>query len=408
MIHNPRVLRINSREEIERELEEMGVDPSSIDSIFPKMLHFNLKLQDVDRKAANILREEMRQIGGDFASAPEAINHSVESTDVILSGNYHDFERLIEKVKDTAFGLDGLRDDIQEAIDNHYRDGFVVRCKKTDLKVSERTHIMGVINVTPDSFSDGGLFFDSDRAVAHGLQLVDQGADIIDIGGETTRPGSTPISAEAEINRVIPVIERLAPRTAVPISVDTYKSVVAEKAIEAGAEIINDISGLHFDPKMAEIAAHYDVPIVLMHIRGTPLNMQQNPFYKSLTGEIIEYLRESIEMGERAGVDPDKIIIDPGIGFGKSLDEGHNLRIISKLSEFKSLGKPILVGPSRKAFIGKILDCDVTEREEGTAAAVSAAILNGANIVRVHNVGMMKKVVKVVDAIKKSTSFEKT
>lgn len=284
--------------------------------------------------------------------------------------------------------------------DNQYEYEFVIRCKKGDLNLSKRTHIMGVINVTPDSFSDGGFFFDPDRAVDHALELVDEGADIVDIGGETTRPGSKPITAEAEISRVIPVIERLARKIDVPISIDTYKSLVAERAIEAGAEIINDISALNFDPKMVEIASRHDVPVVLMHIKGTPENMQQNPCYESLISEIIEYLKDSIEMAEKAGIDPHKIIIDPGIGFGKSLDDGHNLKIINRLSEFKSLGKPILVGPSRKAFIGKILDADVTQREEGTAAAVSAAVLNGANIVRVHNVGMIKKVVRVIDAIK--------
>ena len=284
--------------------------------------------------------------------------------------------------------------------DNQYEDEFIVRCKKGDLNLSKRTHIMGVINVTPDSFSDGGFFFDPNRAIAHALKLVDEGADIIDIGGETTRPGSKPITAETEISRVIPVIERLAPKIDVPISIDTYKSLVAERAIEAGAEIINDISALNFDPKMAEIASRHDVPVVLMHIKGTPENMQQNPCYVSVISEIIEYLKDSIEMAEKAGIDPHKIIIDPGIGFGKSLDDGHNLKIINRLSEFKSLGKPILVGPSRKAFIGKILNADVTQREEGTAAAVSAAVLNGANIVRVHNVGMIRKVVRVIDAIK--------
>lgn len=284
--------------------------------------------------------------------------------------------------------------------DNQYEDEFIVRCKKGDLNLSKRTHIMGVINVTPDSFSDGGFFFDPNRAIAHALKLVDEGADIIDIGGETTRPGSKPITAETEISRVIPVIERLAPKIDVPISIDTYKSLVAERAIEAGAEIINDISALNFDPKMPEIASRHDIPVVLMHIKGTPENMQQNPCYVSVISEIIEYLKDSIEMAEKAGIDPHKIIIDPGIGFGKSLDDGHNLKIINRLSEFKSLGKPILVGPSRKAFIGKILNADVTQREEGTAAAVSAAVLNGANIVRVHNVGMIRKVVRVIDAIK--------
>ncbi len=287
-----------------------------------------------------------------------------------------------------------------KAIDKGHRDDFIIRCRNVDLHLGRRTHIMGIVNVTPDSFSDGGLFFEPDRAVTHALKLVDEGADIIDVGGETTRPGSTPVDAEEEVTRVVPVIEALASKIDAPISIDTYKSVVAEKAVEAGADIINDISALHFDPDMARTVACLDVPVILMHIKGTPENMQQAPHYESLIFEITQYLRESIGMAQDAGIDIDKIIIDPGIGFGKSIDEGHNLKIIHRLSEFKDLGRPILVGVSRKAFIGRILDADVTEREEGTAAAVSAAVLNGANIVRVHNVGMIKKVVKVIDAIR--------
>jgi dihydropteroate synthase len=268
------------------------------------------------------------------------------------------------------------------------------------LNLNERTHIMGIVNITPDSFSDGGMFFDPDLAIAHALKLVDEGADIIDIGGETTRPGSKPISAKEESARVIPVVERLAQLIDVPISIDTYKSTVAKRAIDAGADMINDISALRFDPGMKVVAAKYDVPIVLMHMKGTPLNMQKDPRYESLILEIIAYLREGIEIAQRAGIDPGRIIIDPGIGFGKSIKERHNLEIIKRLSEFRVLGMPILIGPSRKAFIGEILGTDITEREEGTAAAVSAAVLNGANIVRVHNVGMIKRVVKVIDAIK--------
>lgn len=259
---------------------------------------------------------------------------------------------------------------------------------------------MGIVNITPDSFSDGGLFFDPDLAVTHALKLVDEGADIIDVGGETTKPGSKPISEKEESARVIPVVERLSEMIDVPISIDTYKSAVAKRAIDAGAEMINDISALRFDPDMKVTAAKYDVPIVLMHMKGTPLNMQKDPRYESLISEIINYLRESIEIAKRAGIDPDRIIIDPGIGFGKSIKKGHNLEIIKRLSEFRTLGKPVLIGPSRKAFIGEILGADITEREEGTAAAVSAAVLNGANIVRVHNVGMVKRVVKVIDAVK--------
>ena len=400
MTYNTRVLSVRSMKDALQELREIRTDPFAVLSLSSKMVYINLKLEGVGCEVADILEQEMRSIGGDAAVAQRVARGAIGSTDVILVGSYNHFRRLIEKVNLQPFGQNGLVDEIEDAIDNFDKDGFVIRSKKAHLDLSQRTHIMGIVNVTPDSFSDGGLFLNPESALSHALKLVDQGADIIDIGGETTRPGSKPVNAQEEIDRVVPLIKGLAPKISVPISIDTYKSIVAERAIEAGAEIINDISALRFDPDMARIAAHYDVPVVLMHIKDTPFDMQQAPHYESLISEIIQYLRESIEIAQKAGIDADKIIIDPGIGFGKSVDEGHNLKIINKLSEFKNLGKPILVGPSRKLFIGKILEVGVNEREEGTAAAVSAAILNGANIVRVHNVDMTRKVVKVIDAIK--------
>jgi len=263
----------------------------------------------------------------------------------------------------------------------------------------KKTYIMGILNVTPDSFYDGGRFFNPQKAVEHALRMVDEGADIIDVGGESTRPGAQPVSIDEELKRVIPVIEAITKKISIPISIDTYKACVAEEAIKAGATIINDISGLRFDPEMAYIASKYSVPVVLMHIKGTPKDMQKNPHYEALIPEIIEYLRESIIMAKQAGIDENMIVIDPGIGFGK-LPE-HNLQIIKNLREFCYLGKPILIGVSRKSFIGKVLnEPSPDKRLEGTAAAVTASILNGANIVRVHDVGFMSKIVKVADAIK--------
>lgn len=262
-----------------------------------------------------------------------------------------------------------------------------------------KTYIMGILNVTPDSFFDGGKYSDRDRAIARAFQLIEEGADIIDIGGESTRPGSSPVTIDEELKRVIPVIEEIAKRVDIPISIDTYKAKVAEEAINAGASIINDISGFRFDPEMPYIAAKYDTPVVLMHIKGTPKDMQKNPQYDALIPEIIEYLRTSIVIAKNAGVRDDKIIIDPGIGFGK-LPE-HNLQILRDLKVFSLLGKPILIGVSRKSFIGKILnDAPPEARLEGTAAAVAVSIINGANIIRVHDVAYISKIVKVVDAIK--------
>ncbi|MBM4135877.1 MAG: dihydropteroate synthase [Nitrospira sp.] len=267
------------------------------------------------------------------------------------------------------------------------------------LDFSQKTYIMGILNITPDSFSDGGLYFDKHAAIERSYRMVEEGADIIDVGGESTRPGSEPITIEEEIRRTIPVIEAIAKEINVPISIDTYKSEIAKKALDAGASMVNDISGLRFDPMMTEVVSEYKVPVVIMHIKGKPKDMQQDPVYEALIPEIMDYLRVGIRLAISTGISEDKIIIDPGIGFGKTFD--HNLEVINNLKEFTLLEKPILIGPSRKAFIGKILgDVPVTERLEGTSASVAVSIMNGANIIRVHDVKEMARVVKVVDAIK--------
>ena len=251
--------------------------------------------------------------------------------------------------------------------------------------------------MTPDSFSDGGRFLKIEDAVRCGIKMAEEGADIIDVGGESTRPGSDPLEIEEELSRVIPVIKALSKEIDIPISIDTYKSEVAQKALEAGAEMINDISALRFDPKMKEVVAEYQVPVVLMHIKGTPKNMQENPYYDDVIKEIIEYLKESIKMATDAGVQEGNIIIDPGIGFGKRLED--NLSILKNLKKFSILNCPILVGPSRKSFIGKILDLPAEERLEGSLAALAIAIMNGANIVRVHDVKESKRMAGIADAI---------
>ncbi|PIP69791.1 MAG: dihydropteroate synthase [Nitrospirae bacterium CG22_combo_CG10-13_8_21_14_all_44_11] len=230
--------------------------------------------------------------------------------------------------------------------------------------------------------------------------MVEEGADIIDVGGESTRPGSEPVPLQEEIDRTIPVIEEISKKIKVPVSIDTYKAEVARRALDAGASIVNDISGLRFDPEMPKVVSQYKVPVVIMHIKGTPKDMQANPIYEALIPEIMDYFRESIRLAVESGITEDKIIIDPGIGFGKTFD--HNLEIIKNLREFTLLEKPLLVGVSRKAFIGKILgDAPVSERLEGSEAAAAISILNGANIIRVHDVKEMKKVALVADAIKR-------
>jgi dihydropteroate synthase len=276
------------------------------------------------------------------------------------------------------------------------------------LELGLLTRIMGILNITPNSFSDGGKFFDQKRALDQAERLAADGADILDIGGESTRPFSEAVDAEEETRRVVPVIEYLAKKITIPISVDTTKAVVAERAIAAGASIINDVSALHFDPRMAAVAAKNDCLLVLMHMKGTPRDMQVAPVYDDLMGEVKQYLANAVAQAEAAGVKKNKIIRDPGIGFGKTLD--HNLFLIQRLKEFQSFDLPVLLGTSRKAFIRKLLAQNGNSEpspdhplvETGTQASVAAGILAGAHIVRVHDVANTRATVKIVDAIRNS------
>lgn len=258
---------------------------------------------------------------------------------------------------------------------------------------------MGILNVTPDSFFDGGRYIKKEKAIEHGVKMFEQGADIIDVGGESTRPYSKRVSLNEELERVIPVIEGLSKEIDIPISIDTYKSKVAEEAIKAGASIINDISAFRFDPEMPKVASKMGVPVILMHMKGRPENMQNNPCYDNLISEIISFLKNKKKVATDYGIKEDYIIIDPGIGFGKKIE--HNLEIIRSLSSFSVLGSPILIGVSNKAFIGEIVGKEEEQRETGTMAAVACAIMNGAHIVRVHNVKKTVETARMVDAIKR-------
>jgi len=271
---------------------------------------------------------------------------------------------------------------------------FAFKSQVYDL--SARTHIMGILNVTPDSFSDGGRFFDLEQAVDRGVELAQQGADFLDIGGESTRPGSDPVSEAEEIRRVVPVIERLNREVRIPLSIDTYKSDVARAALAAGACIVNDISGMTYDPLMIGTVSGSRATVVLMHILGTPKTMQLKPVYDDVVRDVFQFLERQSALARENGIT--QIMVDPGLGFGKELH--HNVELMKQLGTFARLGYPIVVGPSRKSFIGKILDLPVDQRLEGTAAAVTACILRGANIVRVHDVKEMKRVAMVADALK--------
>lgn len=270
------------------------------------------------------------------------------------------------------------------------------------LKLGSKTQIMGIINLTLDSFSGDGMYSNSKNSVNGRVtrkaeKMVREGADIIDVGGESTRPGARPISVGEEIRRVIPAIQKLVKRIKVPISVDTYKVEVAKAALDAGASMVNSINGVKRGLKLAKLVSRYKVPIIMMHIKGTPHTMQKNPRYKSVISDIISDLKKQIAIARDAGIEEDKIIIDPGIGFGKTAV--HNLLILKKLRKFKSLGRPIVIGASRKSFIGSILSVGVGQRVMGTAASISLAIANGAHIIRVHDVKEMAQVARISDAI---------
>lgn len=283
---------------------------------------------------------------------------------------------------------------------NPLKDVRDVTARSFRLQLGERAHIMGILNITPDSFSDGNKFFSRSAAIAQAVRMADEGADIIDVGGESTRPGAGDVSVEEEIRRVIPVIGDLAGRLDIPISIDTRKSEVAEAAIRAGASIINDVSGLRHDVRVADVAARSGAALIIMHMKGSPRDMQVSPVYKDVVEEIIKFLKSSISIALRSGMKKDRIIIDPGIGIGFGKNVEHNLTILNRLRKFSVLKKPIAVGVSRKAFIGKILGIDIpSKRIAGTVAANTIAVMNGASILRVHDVREAVAAARIAESV---------
>ena len=265
------------------------------------------------------------------------------------------------------------------------------------LKHQPHTLIMGILNVTPDSFSDGGKFKSHDQAIGHAVKMIKEGANIIDIGGESTRPGAKAVQLEEELMRIIPIIEAIRLKSDCLISIDTYKSKVAEAALDAGADMVNDISGLTFDQNMASLAAERNVPVIIMHIKGRPRDMQKNPNYDNLIKEIKVFFELQIATAKRAGIDSGNIILDPGIGFGKRLED--NFEIIRELGQISTMGYPVLLGPSRKSFIGFTLDLPIEERMEGTLASITASVINGARIVRVHDIQATRRTLTITEKI---------
>lgn len=388
-----RAVNIENLAQAKREITLIGADDAGVNVMAPKAIHRVVKVENLSTKAAVILKQEMLSKGGEAAVSRGVGNLSVEKTDILLMGTVKQFNRVISKLRAQPFGLSKLSELLCETLGNLEADCRKpgLNCRGRNLPLGERTLIMGILNITPDSFSDGGKFYDMDVAVKHAREMLEMGADIIDIGGESTRPTAEAVSLEEELERVIPVLRRLVRDIDAPISVDTYKAETARQALLEGAHIINDVWGLKADPKMAGVVAEYDdVPVVMMH-------NQKGTQYNSLMDDILGSLKESVDIALQAGVRKDNIILDPGIGFGKDTDQ--NLEVMNRLWEFKTLGYPVLLGTSRKSIIGNTLGLPVTERVEGTGATVCYGIAQGVDIVRVHDIKEMARIVKMTDAM---------
>ncbi len=387
-----RVLDSVARDEVIAELHARGADRDVAEAVVGRGLGRAMLVGPLALEEAQALMRAAQERGETAALAKPAGRADPSRSEVVLMGSMGQLAAAAQRIG----GEVGAR---MEAA----RQGFalpaerVVRCGNRELALGRKTLVMGIINVTPDSFSGDGLGGDAGAAVAQGKRMVEEGADILDVGGESTRPGSEPVELEEERARVVPVVEALAAEVEVPLSIDTYKSRVAREALAKGASMVNDISGLHADEEMAGVASEAGAAVVVMHIQGRPRDMQKNPRYADVIGEISDYLEEGIARTEAAGIARERIIVDPGIGFGKKLE--HNLEILRRLRELRCLGCAVMVGTSRKSMIGMILDLPAEERLEGTAATVALAVAGGADIVRVHDVKEMVRVARVADAI---------
>jgi dihydropteroate synthase len=394
---SPRIILIRSPEDAAREMQKVGVSEGGIRVMSAKAQTLVVKIAGANVATAHILKQQMLSIGGDAAVAKGVLTHSVDSTDILLLGTHAQLRDLVQKLSYQPFDLPNLGTRLAALLDSFApRPRTILRARHHSLDLGKRVHVMAILNVTPDSFSDGGVTMRPSEALEHALAMIEEGADVIDVGGQSSRPGAKPIPVDEELKRAIPVVERLHEEWKGPISIDTCRAVVAEEAMKAGASIVNDITAFRKDPPIGQVVARFDAACVLMHMRGTPETMQENPEYDDLMGEIASFLRSAVDTARAAGIEDDQIVIDPGIGFGKTTE--HNLAILRHLPELAVLGKPILVGPSRKSFIGRVLDLPVDDRLEGTLATAAYAVAQGARMLRVHEVRPVVRAARMVEA----------
>jgi dihydropteroate synthase len=392
-----RILAISHRQDLNRELAAIQADAASWDIFADKSRIVALKLEAVSTATANILKQTALAAGADCAVHRLAASGRVRTSDAILFATPRQLDRICEHLKSQPECVARLVPEM-EALRTRcagYDLTVMIDGKKVDL--GARTYVMGVLNVTPDSFSDGGQYVEPEAAFERALEMEAEGADFIDVGAESTRPGSNPVPAEEQLRRLRPVLRLMRKQVKLPVSVDTTSAHVAEAALAEGAAMVNDVSGLGSDRRMAKVVARSGVPCVIMHMKGRPRTMQRKPAYRDMMADIVGRLGQAVAHGERFGVERSQMIVDPGIGFGKGLE--HNYEILRRLSELESLGRPILVGPSRKRFIGETLGAAPDERVEGTVAACVVAAEHGANIVRVHDVKPVVRALKLADAV---------
>ena len=393
---NAHPIDIATAGDLARHLKEIDVAADEIEKVTDSFLHCAIKLERVDTRGANLMRGYLESLGGGIAMSREAREYTARDTDVIISGSRRTLLLLAARLKGEPYGLDAVGTEIAACTASGTK---VMAWGNRTLDFTHKTYVMGILNCTPDSFYPSSRAATLKEALKAARGMRDAGVDIIDVGGESTRPGSDAVPENEEIRRVIPVIQALRAESDVLISIDTRKKEVAERALDAGADIVNDISALRHNEELARLVARRGVPIVLMHMRGVPKTMQRNPAYRNTMSEILRDLQQSIAAALGAGIARDMIIVDPGIGFGKRIQD--NLRIIRELSSLQSLNFPILVGLSRKGFIGEILNRPVEERLIGTITANTLAILNGANIIRVHDVPDAVEMVKIIDSVRR-------
>ena len=395
MFYQPRIIELATNAQVVEELKKIKCEETGIRIMSAKALFKVIKLENLPVKVANLLKQTFLAKGGECAVSRGTAAHQEEYTDVLICATLKQYNLALAQLKMQPWGLPGVAQAIVgllKATESFQERNYVWQQQQLAVKKG-KTLIMGILNLTHDSFSDGGKYNNMDIALRHVEEMVKDGADIIDIGAESTRPYNGPrqVSAEEELERLLPVLAQVLSVSAVPVSVDTYKAVVAEAALRLGAHIINDVWGLQKDPEMAKVIAKYDVPVVIMH------NQLGTQYEGDLMASICAFLHKSIDIGVNAGISRNNIIVDPGIGFGKTSRD--NLLVMAYLQELKALGCPILLGTSRKRFIGEVLDLPVEDRIEGTAATVALGIAKGASIVRVHDVKAMARIAKMTDSM---------